>query len=758
MNQEIFLEKLLDSTDEIKYIQEEVDETIAMVKSRNVKIKSLEGKVKKLKKPKKIRDFVKELTLKRIVKAALRKVKESLKGSSKKKVVQDKLEFTGVSVIIPTYKPNDYLNDAVESVLNQNCKDIKLEVVIGVNGGNQEYHQQLKSRYSSDSRVQVCYTEKSGVSAGRNNALKSVQYSHVMFLDDDDIYSPGYIGEMVKRVDAKTEFVQGRFFDEGTEDGTVNYINTCIERINSSKTVKRNHLYSSIYSTVTGKLLSRKYLLEKYHPFCEELMNSEDVYYWAENYKYISGEIHCFEDTVEEYYIRRTQESSLSKPSEENEFKYWILDRLQLLEKLEKVLLQDDLDVDAREFVMRFILTQNDFMHKYYKEASDENKEKARKAINEYKGFYVKKMLFSEKKGIAFCYNFPPLVDTSSYVAARRLRQINQKEEENINWTVLTKDSNGSHDQDNQFKRYYSDFLCSEYMNVGGKFSFAVRQQFSFAKRAIHRARHMEADIIYSRSMHPASHLVAYMYKKEHPEVKWYAEFSDPISRTADLIPRKEVMQGQFTGEEEYLIELYDICERVVYELADQIIFTNAVQHEYMLSYNPFTELNDSIRERSLVWHHPIIDKELIKVGYVSYQYDTSKINVGYFGRFYANRSADDMLALLKNKDVCIHIFALNPKDIKELESDRVKVNKAQPYLNFLNIASKMDYVFLGDMNSEAGIIPWLPSKLSDYIASGAKIIGKYIDGSPMSMLEHEKLIKVKEITEEFALTLKKGE
>ena len=46
-----------------------------------------------------------------------------------------------------------------------------------------------------------------------------------------------------------------------------------------------------------------------------------------------------------------------------------------------------------------------------------------------------------------------------------------------------------------------------------------------------------------------------------------------------------------------------------------------------------------------------MLDKEMLKVGDVEYKLDESKINIGYFGRFYPNRSVDDMLALLKNEN-----------------------------------------------------------------------------------------------------------
>jgi hypothetical protein len=203
----------------------------------------------------------------------------------------------------------------------------------------------------------------------------------------------------------------------------------------------------------------------------------------------------------------------------------------------------------------------------------------------------------------------------------------------------------------------------------------------------------------------------------------------------------------------------------MVYEKADRIIFTNENQLEYMLSYNPAKELEASIRERALILRQPMIDRRYVNFLPSGYEVPAGRINVGYFGNFYANRSHVDMLGLLANPDVLLHVFTAGywENDFANVASDaesmgfdpaRILVNDSVPYFEMLDIASKMDYLFLQDVNFAGPINPFIQSKYSDYLASGSRIIALVCEGSPLSMEEDERLIKTGRLTEEFALSL----
>jgi hypothetical protein len=123
------------------------------------------------------------------------------------------------------------------------------------------------------------------------------------------------------------------------------------------------------------------------------------------------------------------------------------------------------------------------------------------------------------------------------------------------------------------------------------------------------------------------------------------------------------------------------------------------------------------------------------------------------------------MLDLLSNPDVIVHIFTADywKSGFSGVKDDAVKrgfnpsairINESAPYFEMLNIASKMDYLFLQDMDFPGPVNPFLQSKYTDYLVSGSRIIALIRPGSPLADMENERLIKTDTLTEEFVASL----
>jgi len=96
-----------------------------------------------------------------------------------------------VSVIIPVYNVESYLQDCVDSVLNQTYRDIQ---VILVDDGSPDNCGAICDEYAEkDSRVLVLHKENGGVSSARNYGLQYVSGKYVTFCDSDDMYAPDWI-------------------------------------------------------------------------------------------------------------------------------------------------------------------------------------------------------------------------------------------------------------------------------------------------------------------------------------------------------------------------------------------------------------------------------------------------------------------------------------------------------------------------------------------------------------------------------------
>lgn len=98
------------------------------------------------------------------------------------------------SIIVPVYNCQDYISRCIESVLNQNTKDLEL---ILINDGSTDSSKTMIEEYKKDSElIKVINKKNEGVSKARNIGLKEATGKYILFLDADDYLEENYIKEI----------------------------------------------------------------------------------------------------------------------------------------------------------------------------------------------------------------------------------------------------------------------------------------------------------------------------------------------------------------------------------------------------------------------------------------------------------------------------------------------------------------------------------------------------------------------------------
>ena len=93
-----------------------------------------------------------------------------------------------VTVIVPIYNVEPYLEKCLDSLINQTLKDIE---IICVNDGSTDNSPKIIKRYADkDSRIVVISQQNQGLSASRNVGIKRASSKYIMFLDSDDWLEP----------------------------------------------------------------------------------------------------------------------------------------------------------------------------------------------------------------------------------------------------------------------------------------------------------------------------------------------------------------------------------------------------------------------------------------------------------------------------------------------------------------------------------------------------------------------------------------
>ncbi|MBR5992250.1 MAG: glycosyltransferase family 2 protein [Lachnospiraceae bacterium] len=124
-----------------------------------------------------------------------------------------------ISIIIPIYNREKYLDRCISSALNQ--KDILSEIIL-VDDGSTDNSLSICELYAQKySNIKVIHQENSGISSARNAGLNAVTGDYIFFLDSDDFIVNNSLCIMQKEL----------------ESNNVDYVIGNFERVNSDETI-----------------------------------------------------------------------------------------------------------------------------------------------------------------------------------------------------------------------------------------------------------------------------------------------------------------------------------------------------------------------------------------------------------------------------------------------------------------------------------------------------------------------------------------
>lgn len=99
-----------------------------------------------------------------------------------------------ISVIVPVYRVEEYLERCVKSILSQTYKN--LEVILVDDGSPDQCPAICDACAEKDARVKVIHQENKGLSGARNAGIDAASGEYLAFVDSDDYVSPYFIEEL----------------------------------------------------------------------------------------------------------------------------------------------------------------------------------------------------------------------------------------------------------------------------------------------------------------------------------------------------------------------------------------------------------------------------------------------------------------------------------------------------------------------------------------------------------------------------------
>lgn len=92
-----------------------------------------------------------------------------------------------VSVVIATYNMGQYINQAVDSILQQHWQN--LEVIV-VDDGSTDHTPDAMATYEGDSRINYIRTPNQGQPKAKNTGIRNTRGEFIAFCDADDLWEP----------------------------------------------------------------------------------------------------------------------------------------------------------------------------------------------------------------------------------------------------------------------------------------------------------------------------------------------------------------------------------------------------------------------------------------------------------------------------------------------------------------------------------------------------------------------------------------
>jgi glycosyltransferase involved in cell wall biosynthesis/Tfp pilus assembly protein PilF len=239
--------------------------------------------------------------------SAVNLVSQQLVNNKQSVYCQDSTSKPLVSIIMPVYNGADYIGQAIESVLIQNCRNFELIIV---NDGSTDRTEEIIKSFK-DERIRYFLKENSGPSAARNLGIRHARGEFIVTFDSDDMVTPDFIArhlqEFQEHPEADLVYCDDCLIDEN--DKPIRIINR--PEYKDRKLLIRD-LFRAGFPVVPFRTTCiRKSVFDKIGLFDERLLVAED-YDMVRRFVKNGLNMHHFAEPI---YLRRMTPNSLSRKS-----------------------------------------------------------------------------------------------------------------------------------------------------------------------------------------------------------------------------------------------------------------------------------------------------------------------------------------------------------------------------------------------------------------------------------------------------------
>ena len=218
--------------------------------------------------------------------------------------------MTKISMILPVFNEEKYIEKSIESVLNQTLTDFELIIV---NDGSTDSTLNIINQFDDD-RIRLINQSNQGPGASRNNALKIASGDYIMFLDGDDWYCPDALKVAYDEITSKGIDISifqiikydGEEFSQNSWFNLDNFPETFEDRVFNPHDC-RDFLFD-ISVSAAQKIFKREFLIEIDARFPEGIYFEDMPFFF---YTFLSAD--RISIIKRHLYVRRKHEGSITE-------------------------------------------------------------------------------------------------------------------------------------------------------------------------------------------------------------------------------------------------------------------------------------------------------------------------------------------------------------------------------------------------------------------------------------------------------------
>lgn len=200
-----------------------------------------------------------------------------------------------ISVIVPVYKVEKYLDECVQSILNQSYND--LEIILVDDGSPDNCPQMCDTWAARDKRIKVIHKPNGGLSSARNAGLDICTGEYIAFVDSDDWIKPNMIESMLDVIERENADICACKILSCYPDRKVSWGGDVYTVGDSEAMLDR--LYSdSIFPVCTWNKLYRKELWKDFRfpvgKICEDAFTTYLLLHKAKKIVQITEALYCY--------------------------------------------------------------------------------------------------------------------------------------------------------------------------------------------------------------------------------------------------------------------------------------------------------------------------------------------------------------------------------------------------------------------------------------------------------------------------------